>query len=57
MSSLFDETPAAPRGAAQCPTCGRFCKIIRVVSDASPLSAEEGYYVVVHCPRHGKGVS
>lgn len=46
-----------PLGSAQCPTCGRFSRIVRVVNDASPMSAELGSYAVVHCARDGDGIA
>jgi hypothetical protein len=50
-------TRPVPKGSAQCPKCGRFTRIVRMVSDASPLSAEEGGYAVVDCALHGRGIS
>jgi hypothetical protein len=46
-----------PKGSAQCPKCGRFSRIVQMVNDASPLSAENGGYAVVDCYLHGEGIS
>ena len=53
---LFGDEPKKMT-SAQCPKCGKFCKVIRSGNDGAPLSAEDGIYVVVDCPVHGKGYS
>lgn len=42
-----------PRGAAQCPTCGRFS---RIVDGSHPLGIPEDAYAIVQCAQHGRGV-
>lgn len=52
--SLDDLASPKPRGSAQCPDCGRFCKI---VGGSTPLAVPEDAYALIECPTHGRRVS
>jgi C4-type Zn-finger protein len=44
------------RGTLNCPTCGRFAKVVSVQNDATPMTAEMELWVFnVNCRKCGYG--
>jgi hypothetical protein len=56
LDDLFGDRPVGQKmGSYNCPTCGRFAKIVRVGNDSNPEYYYESYYIVTDCRKCGIG--